>query len=91
MPTLHACQAPTCPRQVSTRYLMCREHWSLVPADLAREVYRTCGAFQNADRRVLRNARLRYQQAVDQAIASLPSPLSPPTSTAPHQLGKDLS
>ncbi len=79
MSALHTCPAPGCQRQVSPSYLMCRAHWSLVPTDLARQVYRTWFAYQRADRHVIGYAARRYQAAVDQAIAALPSrpPQSP--------------
>lgn len=40
---IHHCHAMGCKAPCPPRMLMCREHWSRVPADLQREVYRTVG------------------------------------------------
>lgn len=37
----HVCHARGCMRECPPRWLMCRECWARVPADLASEVYRT--------------------------------------------------
>lgn len=35
---IHTCKADSCQRLISTRLLMCLEHWRMVPAPLKREV-----------------------------------------------------
>lgn len=35
----HQCPAPGCTRQIANHLLMCRTHWSLVPAPIQRELY----------------------------------------------------
>lgn len=37
----HHCHALGCKRKCPPRWLMCKTHWSRVPPDLQREVYRT--------------------------------------------------
>lgn len=37
----HACPVGSCTVLVDSRFLMCREHWRLVPAPLQRAVYNT--------------------------------------------------
>lgn len=62
----HNCSATGCQKQVPLNLLMCMAHWRMVPAPLAREVYRT---WQIRDRG---NARtLAYQAAVAAAIAAV--------------------
>lgn len=34
------CSIPSCRRSCGPRYLMCREHWSLVPLPLQRTIWR---------------------------------------------------
>jgi hypothetical protein len=68
-----ACAAPGCQIQVtSPRFLMCHEHWRLVPTDVARHVTSSWWAHANAHNRcIARMAAARYRTACEVAIASL--------------------
>lgn len=37
----HTCHLPSCDESVPRRWLMCKEHWFMVPRDIRREVNRT--------------------------------------------------
>lgn len=38
---MHDCPIDGCDKSVPSHILMCKKHWSQVPRDLQREVYRT--------------------------------------------------
>jgi len=38
---LHHCAVPGCTRNISIDKLMCHLHWSMVPAAIARDIWRT--------------------------------------------------
>lgn len=67
----HPCAV--CPKPIGTGFLMCWEHWKLVPRDQQQQVYRTWGRYQNVGGVGIAGfARVRneYFAARDAAIAS---------------------
>ena len=63
---VHKCPVHGCTIQVDDRFLMCRPHWRLVPADLAAAVYR---AYHRKDTNALRLAQNDAVQAVNKRAA----------------------
>lgn len=82
----HNCEAAGCDRVISTRYLMCLQHWRLVPADVAREVNRTWAGYVYCRAPFAHSALRRYQAAVKAAVAAVASYPSSTTTT-----GKDCA
>ena len=37
--TVHKCAATSCTRRIGTSYLMCFDHWKLLPKHLQTEIY----------------------------------------------------
>lgn len=38
MTDLHNCAIAGCSQQIKTKFMMCREHWAMVPPSLRREI-----------------------------------------------------
>lgn len=64
----HPCHAIGCPKHIPPAYLMCAEHWRMVPADLQRQIWRTYRAGQEIDKRPS-GAYLEAQRAAVLAVA----------------------
>lgn len=57
----HTCAAPTCDRTINDRYLMCPEHWRLVPEGIADELTRAWRAYERSHYRAPERSRLRAE------------------------------
>lgn len=69
-----------CPKPIRHGYLMCLQHWKLVPAEQQREVYRSLGRWQRCAKPLLASGRelqREYYAARDVAIASAQAALEP--------------
>jgi len=64
--TTHACKARGCNRQVPKRYLMCRQHWAMVPEPIRLEVWAAWAEVQSSGQ-----LTTRYAETVRQAIDSI--------------------
>jgi hypothetical protein len=64
---IHTCKATGCQHVISTRLLMCLEHWRLVPAPLKREVVQLAKQVR-VDRTGYFN---QYVDAVRRAVAAV--------------------
>jgi hypothetical protein len=64
---IHTCKATGCQHVISTRLLMCLEHWRLVPAPLKREVVQLSKQVR-VDRTGYFN---QYVDAVRRAVAAV--------------------
>lgn len=67
---LHTCAAEACDKQISSRLLMCIDHWRMVPKALQRLVYSTCRNWSGV-RYAAGNAHDLYRGAVTQAVAAV--------------------
>lgn len=67
--TTHQCEAIGCDRQISNRFLMCLEHWHLVPPDIARELNSALFAYERSKSGVFTRSKVnRYQKALKAAV-----------------------
>lgn len=80
--TQHRCAV--CPKPIGYRYLMCFEHWALVPAAEQRAVNQAWTRYMGCQQpRLASGMRLldAYKAAREQAIASATAALQNPTTT----------
>jgi hypothetical protein len=83
------CQVPGCRSKGNRRTLICRTHWRLVPAALARDVLRADASVALIKHTYAGPARRRYAKAVDTAVqAVLDITSTTPLSTTS---GKDIA
>ena len=69
-----------CPKPIGPGFLMCFQHWQLVPADLAKAVYRTLGYYEHANGALnIGRARRDYLAAREAAITSVQQQLQQST------------
>jgi hypothetical protein len=70
---IHTCKATGCQHVISTRLLMCLEHWRLVPASLKREVQQLARQVQVDGHKVSNGwvAFDQYKDAVRRAVAAV--------------------
>lgn len=76
--TQHHCAV--CPKPIGYRYLMCFEHWALVPADQQHAVNQSWGRYMGCQQpRLASGMRLldAYKAARDQAIAAATAAMQP--------------
>lgn len=60
-----------CARPVRYGYLMCFEHWQLVPPELRSQVYIALGRARNARRVCTKPLWQRYREAIDTATRAV--------------------
>jgi hypothetical protein len=65
----HTCKATGCQHVISTRLLMCLEHWRLVPAPVKREVQQLARQLGYLDGRA--EVLNKYKDAVRRAVAAV--------------------
>jgi hypothetical protein len=63
----HTCHAKRCNKSCAPRYLMCRDHWNMVPHELQQLVYKTYRPSQRATNLPSKG----WHQAADASIASV--------------------
>ena len=85
----HPCAV--CRRQVAHGYLMCFEHWKLVPAEQQRAVWRTWRRYQGVHsmgRAYMAGLRSDYEKARDAAITTVRALLNPAAAAATTTIGE---
>jgi hypothetical protein len=74
----HKCAVPSCDRQISYTYLMCREHWAQVDPDLAFRLYFAWASWKNAPSAGLgKRAWTRKEDYLQQALAQVAAAAKP--------------
>lgn len=63
----HICHAIKCKKECPPKYLMCKQHWSMVPADLQAAVWGHYRPGQERDK----NPSAEYMRASMNAIKSV--------------------
>lgn len=63
--TEHTCHLPTCDEEVQPEYLMCGEHWNMVPADIQAKVWKH---YQPGQEHGIVTPSEEWHEAADKAI-----------------------
>lgn len=67
----HHCHAPACPRWIPPERLMCKHHWSMVPAEIRARVNREFRPEQCERSRPRERPSLAWLQAARDAIRAV--------------------